>query len=161
MNQQTIYIGIDWADQQHAFHSLSADQSEHGFFDQEPNVIRQQVADWRERFPNCRLTVAIEQSRGPLINALLEHDLVVYPINPAALASYRKAFAHGGGKNDPGDALLLAKFLQHYQAELRPLRHDEPLTRELTALAEDRRRLVDQRTALCNCLLYTSDAADE
>ncbi|MEZ6090066.1 MAG: transposase [Pirellulaceae bacterium] len=44
----------------------------------------------------------------------------MHPINPAALASYRKAFAHGGGKNDPGDAKLIAEYLKHYQYRLRP-----------------------------------------
>ncbi len=77
-------------------------------------------------------------------------DVIIYPINPAALASYRKAFAHGGGKNDPSGAMLLAEYLQHYIDKLRPLRQDEPLTREIAALVEDRRRLVDQRTAHCN-----------
>ena len=46
--------------------------------------------------------------------------------------------------------MLLAEYLQHYVAKLRPLRQDEPLTREIASLAEDRRRLVDQRTAHCN-----------
>ena len=31
-----------------------------------------------------------------------------------ALANFRKAFAHGGGKNDPTDAMLLAEFLQKH-----------------------------------------------
>ena len=96
---------------------------------------------WRRRFRRATLLVAIEQSKGPLINALLKYDdITIVPINPAALASYRKAFAHGGGKNDPSDAQLLAKYLQHYHEELRPLRKDDPLTRELAQLAEDRRR---------------------
>ena len=86
-----------------------------------------------------------------MISALLKYDdITIYPVNPAALAAYRKAFAHGGGKNDPGDALLLAQYLKHYIDQLRPLRQNQPLTRKLSAMAEDRRRLVDQRTAHCN-----------
>ena len=93
----------------------------------------------------------IETTKGPLINALLKYDGIdIYPINPTALANYRKAFAHGGGKNDPSDAMLLAQYLQHYIDQLRSLRHDSSITRELDSLTRDRRHLVDQRTAHCN-----------
>jgi hypothetical protein len=68
---------------------------------------------YRERFPDCTFAVAIETTKGPLINALINYtDVIIYPINPAALANYRKAFAHGGCKNEPSDAKLLADFLQ-------------------------------------------------
>lgn len=153
MNQQLpIAIGIDWADSQHAFHLLAANgQSISGEVAQDPQAVDQLLESWRNRFPNATLAVAIEQSKGPLITVLLNHaDVSIFPINPAALANYRKAFAHGGGKNDPTDAQLLAQYLQHYLDRLRPLRQDQPLTRELATLAEDRRRLVDQRTAHCN-----------
>lgn len=125
--------------------------TEQGTFEQDPKRIDELIKQWRKCYPGATFAIAIEQSKGPLISALLKYDdLVIYPINPAALASYRKAFAHGGGKNDPVDAQLLCQYLQHYLAQLRPLRQDDPLTRELATLAEDRRRLVDGRTAQCN-----------
>ena len=46
--------------------------------------------------------------------------------------------------------MLLCQYLNHYIEKLRPLRTESPLTRKLAALAQDRRRLVDQRTAHCN-----------
>ncbi len=144
-----VIIGIDWADAEHAFHLL--DNNLAGSFEQTPVDIARQVSDWRQRFPGATFCIAIEQSRGPLITALVECvDVLIYPINPAALASYRKAFAHGGGKNDPADAKLLANFLGHYRERLKPLVRDLPLTRELASLGEDRRGLVDQRVALAN-----------
>jgi transposase len=147
-----IPVGIDWADVDHAFHLVDPSGSTIcGFFKQDPRAVEELVDAWRKRFPGLTFAVAIETTKGPLISALLKYDdVVIYPVNPAALASYRKAFAHGGGKNDPGDAMLLAQYLQHYLDQLRPLRHDQPLTRELASLAEDRRRLVDKRTAHCN-----------
>lgn len=147
-----IPIGIDWADSLHAFHLIAADADpRHGVFEQDPTTIEQLIESWREQFPGKTLAIAIEQSKGPLINALLKYDdVVIYPVNPTALANYRKSFAHGGGKNDPSDAMLLAQYLDHYIDQLRPLRRDDPLTRELAGLTEDRRRLVDQRTAHCN-----------
>lgn len=150
--ENTIIVGIDWANKDHVFH-LIADGSKPvtGSFRQHPEDIQQLIEGWRKRFPDCTFAIAIETTKGPLINALVNYeDVVIYPVNPAALANYRKAFAHGGGKNDPADAKLLADFLKHYKPTLKPLRQDDPITRELGALTEDRRRLVDQRTAACN-----------
>jgi transposase len=151
-NKRLIPVGIDWAEAEHAFHLIDSDgPTICGSFSQDPQAIEELLDAWRKRFPGSTFAVSIETTKGPLISALLKyHDVVIYPVNPAALASYRKAFAHGGGKNDPGDAALLAESLENYLDKLRPLRQDEPLTRELASLAEDRRRLVDQRTAHCN-----------
>ncbi len=150
--ENLIIVGIDWANQDHVFHlQVDGNRPVTGSFKQDPEEIEQLLEGWRKRFPGCTFAVAIETSKGPLINALVNYeDVMIYPINPAALANYRKAFAHGGGKNDPSDAKLLADFLQHYRQQLKPLRRDEPITRELGALTEDRRRLVDQRTAAGN-----------
>jgi transposase len=149
-----VFVGIDWADHLHAFHVMDGSQKQHsGEFIQEPAVIDEQIAAWRNEFPDTILAVAIEQTRGALVTALLKYEAVeIFPVNPAALASYRKAFRHGGGKNDPTDAKLLAQYLQHYHQHLRPLRLDSPLTRELASLAVDRRRLVDQRVEFANQL---------
>ena len=148
---QTVFVGIDWADQAHAFHLKSDNNELAGSFQQDAQTIEAQIQHWRAAHPQCHFVIAIETTKGPLISALLKYpDITIYPVNPAALAAYRKAFAHGGGKNDPGDAMLLCQYLEHYLDKLKPLRHDQPLTRKLAALAEDRRRLVDQRTAHCN-----------
>ena len=149
---QLVIVGIDWADDNHVFHLIDLDKEPlTGDVNQEPKAIDDLVQAWRKRSPGAKFAVAVETTKGPLITVLLRYDdVVIYPINPAALASYRKAFAHGGGKNDPSDAMLLAEYLQHYVEKLRPLRQDDPLTREIASLAEDRRRLVDQRTAHCN-----------
>ena len=47
----------------------------------------------RERFAGQRIAVCLELSHGPIVSALLEHDIfVIYPINPSTLAKYRRAF---------------------------------------------------------------------
>jgi len=149
--QQTILVGIDWADQTHAWHIQSGETQSAGLLQQDAAAIQDWAGQLRKQHPDCQFAVAIETTKGALISALLQHDdITIYPVNPAALAAYRKAFAHGGGKNDPGDAMLLCQYLSHYIQKLRPLRRDQPLTRKLAAMAEDRRRLVDQRTAHCN-----------
>lgn len=151
VTQEIVYVGIDWADQAHAFHLKSASHEQAGKFQQDAQTIHAQIEQWRAKHPDSQFAVVIETTKGPLISALLKYDdITIYPINPAALAAYRKAFAHGGGKNDPSDARLLCQYLEHYIEKLKPLRYDQPLTRKLAAMAEDRRRLVDQRTAHCN-----------
>ncbi len=135
----------------HAWHLQRETTQAAGTLDQDARRIEAWVKQLRDDHPHQQFAVAIETTKGPLISALLQHDdFTIYPVNPAALAAYRKAFAHGGGKNDPGDAMLLCQYLTHYIQRLKPLRQDQPLTRTLAAMAQDRRRLVDQRTAHCN-----------
>lgn len=150
--QPALLVGIDWADSAHAYALRAPDGTVHaGEFDQKPEAIGGLLESWARLHPNARIEICVETSRGALINALLESPLVtIYPVNPNALANYRKSFAHGGGKSDPVDAKLILQFLEHYREQLRPLRRNEPETRELAALCEDRRRLVDQRVALAN-----------
>jgi len=151
VTQTSAFVGIDWADQTHAWHVQTEETQSAGTLQQDARQIQKWIKQLRQQHPDCQFAIAIETTKGPLISALLQFDdVTIYPVNPAALAAYRKAFAHGGGKNDPGDAMLLCQFLRHYIDQLRPLRHDSPLTRKLAAMAEDRRRLVDQRTAHCN-----------
>ena len=148
------FIGIDWADKFQTFHVIDGHNNySPGMFLQNPAVIKECIATWRKQYPGTTLAVAIEQTKGALVTALLRYDdVVIYPINPAALASYRKSFRHGGGKDDPTDAMLLAQYLQHYHHQLRPLREDSAITRELASLAGDRRSPVDQRVNLANQL---------
>jgi len=151
ITQTPVIVGIDWADQTHAWHVKTEESESAGTLQQDACQIQQWIKQLRQQHPNRQFAIAIETTKGPLISALLDcNDILIYPINPAALAAYRKAFAHGGGKNDPGDAMLLCQYLGHYIKQLKPLRQDRPLTRKLAAMAQDRRRLVDQRTAHCN-----------
>jgi len=151
-NQPCVCVGIDWADREHVYHLISPDgQVIKGTFMQDADQIHGLIEFWRQRFPDSGFQISLEQNRGALIIALtMFEDVRIFPVNPAALASYRKAFAHGGGKNDPTDAQLLCQYLLHYRDQLRPLKRDEPLTRELASLGEDRRRLVDLRVAQAN-----------
>lgn len=151
-DQSVVPIGIDWADTKHDFHLIATSGEIHtGVFKQQPKAITEQIDAWRKIAPGATFAIAIEATKGALINALLEfEDVQIYPVNPAALANYRKAFAHGGGKNDPVDAQLLAQFIAHYRDHLRPLTPNSELTRKIATIAEDRRRLVDQRADLAN-----------
>jgi transposase len=76
--------------------------------------------------------------------------LVLFPINPKALARYREALYTSGAKNDPTDSELLLDFLTTHSEKLRPWIPDSEPTRELQALCEQRRKLVNRRVALTN-----------
>ena len=131
-----VLVGIDWADAEHAYAMLDPQgRLYQGTVPQSAEALDELLSDWRRKFPQASIDIALETPRGPLVNALLEHpDVQIYPLNPTALANYRKAFAHGGGKNDPLDASLILQFLRLYRGELRPLRRNQPITRELAIL---------------------------
>lgn len=145
-------MGIDWADTKHDFHLIGTDGTANtGIFQQTPIAIAEQIAKWRTEHPDTTFAIALETSKGALVNALLEHDdVVIYPINPGALAHLRKSHRHGGGKSDPVDAQRIAEFLRDRISELHPLKRDSPQTRELGLLAEQRRQAVDARADLAN-----------
>ena len=149
------YIGLDWADQKHDISLQAADSTQIESFqlDHRPETLSDWVAQLRQRFQGRPVALALEQKRGALLYALLPYDfLVLYPVHPKSLARYREVFAPSGAKDDPVDAALLRELVQQHRAKLRPWRPDDPLTRELSLLVEQRRRLVDERTRLTNRL---------
>lgn len=147
-----ILVGIDWADKEHAYCVRTPDGKLHsGSFRHSPAAVKEWLEGWTKRHPKLTIQICIESSRGSLINALREYSYVeIYPVNPNALASYRSAFAHGGGKNDPVDARLILKFIEQNREHLKPLQKDSPETTELYQLTIARRQLVEERVALAN-----------
>ena len=100
------------------------------------------------------VAVAIEQTKGAVIHALLGHDFVhVFRINPLSLASYRKAFSPGGAKDDPTDAEYLLEWVKLHRNRIKPWVPDDAPTRALQKLVEFRREIVNQRIALTNQLI--------
>lgn len=147
------FIGLDWGDQKHAVCLAAGGQRVATELAQQADDLEAWAADLRTRFRGRPIAVCLEQSRGALIYALLKYEfLVLFPINPKQLASYRNAFVPCGPKDDPTDAELLCQFVEQHHARLRVWRPDDQSTRTLRLLAEDRRRWVDERTALKNRL---------
>jgi transposase len=146
-------IGLDWADKKHDLwiQPAAGGKPEHLVIDQTPEALHEWIAKVRERFVNGRIAIAIETTRGAVISALGAYDFIVlFPINPAMLCSYREAFCVSGAKDDRTDARLLEEYLRQHCAKLRPLEPDTELTRKLAGLVENRRGLVDERTRLVN-----------
>ena len=149
------FIGLDWADQQHAVCLQDADNSsrETSTLDQTPEGLQTWIDQLRARFGGRPVAVAVEQARGALIYALMHVDFLhLYPVNPQTLAKLRKAFYPSGAKDDPGDAGLLLEVLLNHRNHLRVWVPDDVLTRSIQLLTEGRRKLVGERTALTNQL---------
>lgn len=147
-NSPLLFIGIDWADQEHVLSWTDSQTHQQGreILRQEPEAIAEWVASLQQRFPAHRILIALEQSRGALMTGLAGFDeLELYPLNPKQLASYRDAVFPAGGKNDPGDAALLARFLEGHWRQLRRWQPDEATTRQIAELSQLRRKLVEER----------------
>lgn len=146
----SAWVGIDWADQQHAYSLWSASQGvERGWFDQTPEAIDRWVRSLQDRFGDRPVAVILEQKRGPLLSALAGYPfLKIFPVNPVTAAKFRQAMYPSGAKSDPVDSDLLLEILRLHAGRLRPLFWADEQTRLLAALTEDRRKYVDQRTAL-------------
>jgi transposase len=118
-----------------------------------PEAIDAWAAELRQRFGGRPVAICLEQTKGALIYALLKYDfMVLFPLAPARLASYRNATTSSGAKGDATDAALLCDYLCRHQEQLRQWKPDDPLTRQLGLLVEGRRKAVDLRTQMSNQL---------
>lgn len=149
-------VGIDWGDQRHegCLAIPGSSECEHFSLQHSPEAIDEWALKLRDRFGGRHVAVCLEQSRGPLIFALLKFDFfILCPINPRQLASYRQVLFPSGAKDDPRDARLLLDFLLNHSPHLRVWNPESVPVRTLQGLVEERRKLIDRRTALINSLL--------
>lgn len=149
------WIGLDWGDRCHwvCLRCEGSDRVESFPLQQKPAAIHQWVAQLRLRFGGRPVAMALEQSRGALLYALMQYDFVVlFPINPKAFHSYRKALRLSGAKDDPSDAELLLQFVSTHQGQLKAWYPEAAGIRCLRLLVEQRRKLVDDRTRWLNRL---------
>jgi transposase len=149
------FIGLDWADQKHAVtvQESGSDQRHRVTLDHTPEALQSWIQSLRVRYGGKPVAIAVEQKRGALIYALMHVEFLhLFPVNPVAVAKMRQAFYPSGAKDDPGDADLLLDILISHRRHLRVWTPDDALTRSIQLLTEDRRRVVDERTALTNQL---------
>ena len=149
------FVGIDWADQEHAVCLIDSEMQtpELSVLAQDAEAIDEWVAELQRRYPGQKVAVCLEQKKGALVYALMKFDcLMLVPINPKQLSRFRDAMGPSGAKDDPRDASLLAELLMKHSEHLRAWLPDNVETRRIRLLGEDRRNLVDARTALTNRL---------
>ncbi len=152
------YLGVDWADE---FHQVWV--SDH----QGKKVAEMKVVQNAEgmagfgrwlherKAEGIELWAAIEKPHGRIVDFLLDHGVVVYPVNPKALNRVRDRFRMSQSKSDSFDAYVLAEFLRTDHAHLRALEPDSGPAQELKLLTRDHHRLTRQKTRLLNQLKAT------
>ena len=153
MAEYAAFVGLDWADKKHDCCLVDAATGKKEFcvIKHSPQSLQDWASSLYKRFGGQKVAVSLEQSRGPLIFALLKYDfLVLYPINPSTLANYREAFSPSRAKDDPSDAEYAVDLLIHHHDRLKAWMPDDEKTRTLQYLVEHRRRVVSDRTRISN-----------
>src|SRR5438477_9648726 len=152
------YLGVDWADAEHAVWvedetgmkviSRTVPHTVDGFAE---------FGRWLDerRAAGRELWAAIETPEGRIVDFLLDHGVLVFPVNPKALDRARDRFRMSGAKSDPFDAHVLATFLRTDHGHLAPLRPSSEAAQELKGLTRDHARQVRQQTRLLNQLTAT------
>jgi len=155
------YIGVDWADAEHAVwvadeegQRVSATMVPHSAVG--CSEWGRQLDEWRAQ--GIGLWAAIERPEGRVVDFLLDHGVRVYPVNPKALDRARDRFRQSGAKDDRFDARVLAGFLRTDHAHLMALEPSSEAAQELKLLTEDYQRQVRAQTRLVNQLTATLKA---
>jgi transposase len=152
------YLGVDWADESHQVWVSDADGKKVA----EMKVIQQPQAmsefgGWlhQRKAEEIELWAAIEKPHGRIVDFLLDHGVVVYPVNPKALDRARDRFRMSQSKSDSFDAYVLAEFVRTDHAHLRALEPNSVPAQELKMFTRDHDRLMRQKTRLLNQIEIT------
>ena len=143
------YLGVDWADKSHQLYV--ADESGRKIREREVQQTPEEMAElgrWLDesRSHGIELWAAIEKPHGRIVDFLLDHGVVVYPVNPKALDRARDRFRMSQSKSDSFDAYVLAEFLRTDHAHLRALEPNSAQAQELKLLTRDHHRLGRHKT---------------
>jgi len=149
-------IGLDWGDKEHVyriFDVTTKEITEHKL-KHDVTALATWAEDLQKQYPAQKIAIALEQSKGAVINFLMEYDfLVIYVVSPKLSATYRKAFKSSGAKDDGNDSGFILDILMRHSDKLCPWRPEDPQTRKLQILTEKRRNAVDFRTILMRTFL--------
>jgi hypothetical protein len=111
------------------------------------------VSELCQRFGHGPIAVAVEQVKDALVYMLRKYEcLHLYPVPSTMSASMREALYPSGAKDDPRDADLLLELLVLHRDKLRRWTPDNEATRRVQNLVEERRKLVEEKTAQLNRL---------
>jgi transposase len=152
------YVGVDWADE---FHQVWVSDAE-GKKVTEIKVKQSpkgmgEFGRWLDerRAKGIELWAAIEKPQGRIVDFLLDHGVVVYPVNPKALDRVRDRFRMSRSKSDSFDAYVLAEFLRTDHVHLRALEPNSLQVQEFKMLTRDHHRLMRHKTRLINQIEVT------
>jgi transposase len=152
------YLGVDWADEFHKVWVSDCESKKIADMKVAENMEgRSDFGRWlnERKAEGIELLAAIEKPHGRIVDFLLDHGIVVYPINPKALNRARDRFRMSQSKSDAFDAYVLAEFLRTDHPHLRALQPNSEQAQELKMLTRDHHRLGRQKTRLLNQITVT------
>ncbi len=155
---QRYYLGVDWADEFHQVWVSDAEGKKVAEMTIEQSM--KGLSEFGRWLHECKaedieLWAAIEKPQGRIVDFLLDHAVVVYPVNPKALDRARDRFRMSQSKSDSFDAYVLAEFLRTDHVHLRALQPDSEQAQELKMLTRDHHRLGRHKTRLLNQIEVT------
>lgn len=155
---ERYYLGLDWADEVHAVWVV--DEGGAKVWAGQVKKTQEDLAEFGRclhqwRSAGKEIWAGIEKPEGQIVDFLLDHAAVVYPINPKAVDRARDRFRASTSKSDLFDARVLADFLRTDHGHLHPLMPNSPQAQELKLLTVDYGRILQQQTRLINQLKAT------
>ena len=138
--------GIDWASSEHAVAVVDA----HGVQLQRA-VVTHTAAGLTQLVRLLRRAgveeIGIERGDGPMVDAVLAADFVVFVIPPNQVRNLRRRYGSAGNKDDHFDAYVLADTVRTDRHRLAPLVPDTPATVTMRMTVRARQDLVAARVA--------------
>lgn len=147
--RKSLIVGIDWADSKHDLTVIDGHRRSHFRINSDTEDVAEMIDKLTSIAAGRPIAVCLEKGRVRIIYHLMLHEnITLYPVDPKQAARYRESFASSGAKDDQRDSYYLARMLAERQADLRPMKPDEPLTRKISLLCQTRRQLVDDKTGV-------------
>jgi transposase len=153
---ETITVGIDWATRAHEVSALDGTGRLLGRreFLNTPEGLEALVAWMLDHAGGdlAVLNVALERPDGLVVEALLDHNIAVFTLNPKQLDRFRDRFSPSGAKDDRRDARVLADALRTDARAFRRVLAAPPEIVALRGLVREDDTLRIEETALSNRL---------
>ncbi len=154
MPDYEVYVGVDWATQQHQVCAVTAAGHRREFPVAHSGAgLATLVAELATLAPDpARIAVAIETPRGAIVETLLMSGCHVFAVNPKQLDRFRDRHTIAGAKDDRRDAFVLADALRTDPWAFRRLALDDPGLIQLRELSRLHDELGREHTRLTNRL---------
>jgi hypothetical protein len=154
-----VFAGWDWATGSHDVTVIdqAGARTDRWALAHAETGIASTLARLRRHGDPATLPVAIETTRGLVVDRLLAAGHPVIPIHPNAFNAIRPRWGAARAKSDPGDSFKLADYLRTDGHQLRTLAPTLPETLELQALTRQRADHVQARVAAVNQLAALLD----
>ncbi len=142
--QDTVFVGIDWASEKHDVCVIDGSGSVVG--ERQFQHSGEGLTELTQWLSDCaegsleRVRVAIEVTHGPVVETLIDGGIAVFSINPKQLDRFRDRFTVAGAKDDRLDARVLADSLRtdgHLFRAVKPAAGELVELREWSRMAEE------------------------